>query len=380
MRLVGILAALVGCHSTSANGVDARTGIDASHDGPIPQCPTATLAPMCDGEHGAEAPMMVCSPDQPCTMAGNQIGTTPIDRPTCTAKTGGPVDPLMSWTDANGDMRFACAYTPRDAITTPRPLLLFFHGATGAADNLYDLTGLRDQAVTGNLGDAPGFVVASMQARYLHWYGSAKPGTFEDIFYRDFGTDSCNPDIRSADHLIDTLVAAGGVDPGRIYVAGWSNGGFFAQMYAIARFTTPTPGGHRVAAAVAYAGSDPYTNVSAGQVPTCAEATYPTSTVPIYNIHRACDSIIVCDAAHDTTHSGIDVETWIGRAHQQVADPGVVDVIIDADAQEVTGCAATCGDVEGALNHIRWPDGRGQSGSIDWEPAMLTFLRDHPHP
>jgi len=48
--------------------------------------------------------------------------------------------------------------------------------------------------------------------------------------------------------VIDDLVAAGVVDPALIGVMGWSNGGRFAALYAIARHEKPTPGGNRAAA------------------------------------------------------------------------------------------------------------------------------------
>jgi hypothetical protein len=90
------------------------------------------------------------------------------------------------------------------------------------------------------------------QRRNLHWYGPNPPASHHDYLFRDLSTDSCSPDIRSADRLIDDLVATGAIDRSRIYVAGWSNGAYFSELYAIARFTTPTPGGNHVASAVAY--------------------------------------------------------------------------------------------------------------------------------
>jgi hypothetical protein len=33
----------------------------------------------------------------------------------------------------------------------------------------------------------------------------------------------------------------------------------------------------------------------------------------------------------------------------------------------------------GTVNHLRWPDGVADSSGRDWEPAMLDFLRLHPH-
>jgi hypothetical protein len=61
-----------------------------------------------------------------------------------------------------------------------------------------------------------------------------------------------NADARSLDTLIDDLVREGVADPAHIDGMGWSNGAFFSQEYALFRTRTPTPGGHRVAAVVAF--------------------------------------------------------------------------------------------------------------------------------
>ena len=52
-------------------------------------------------------------------------------------------------------------------------------------------------------------------------------GTKNDYLYRDFKK---NVDIKFVDKLIDKFVAKKEVDPQRIFVSGWSNGGQFAQM------------------------------------------------------------------------------------------------------------------------------------------------------
>jgi poly(3-hydroxybutyrate) depolymerase len=51
-----------------------------------------------------------------------------------------------------------------------------------------------------------------------------------------------------------------GVDPRRIYVMGWSNGGFFGQLLAIARHAGSSAG-YRVAAAAVFASADPSAGV-----------------------------------------------------------------------------------------------------------------------
>lgn len=346
-------------------------------------CPIPSLTPACNAADGLGAPLVTCSPEAPCTLASGTSQTLQIDIPTCTPTGAAVADEVRHWIDANREDRYACVFTPPGAAAAPRPLLVFFHGSHGSADDAYRYTGLRDKAATVDLsasaGARPGFVLAAMQGRYLHWYGPNPPATHHDYFYRDLGTDSCNPDVRSADRLIDDLVATGTVDPSRIYVAGWSNGAFFSEMYAIARNETPTPRGNHVAAAIAYAGADPFANLPSLPSPSCALAPYPTSTVPIYAIHRDCDTIVACDPSQAAGYVGMDVEAWIGALASQVHDANVTQVIIDKDAAQVGSCAASCGAVQGALNHVRWPDGKGNDGLTDWEPAMLDFLRTNLH-
>ena len=60
----------------------------------------------------------------------------------------------------------------------------------------------------------------------------SKDGSHWDFYHRNLSSLSSNPDVALADAIIDAEVASGHVDPERIFVMGWSNGGFFAQMYA----------------------------------------------------------------------------------------------------------------------------------------------------
>jgi dienelactone hydrolase len=175
------------------------------------------------------------------------------------------------------------------------------------------------------------------------------------------------------------MVASGVVDPARIYVTGWSNGAFFSALYAIARQATPTPGGHRVAAAALYAGANPFATTTVTQTPTCATAP-PATSAPMYMIHRACDALVPCNGATTlpATPPGYDVEGWLMTLGSTEHDTAVTDVIIDDNGTAATACATSCPLVTGTENHLRWPDGVADRGGMDWEPAMLGFLRDHP--
>jgi poly(3-hydroxybutyrate) depolymerase len=338
---------------------------------------------------GLRGPAGACSPQHPCTRASGPI-TNPIN---LTRASGAPMcdagDAMRTWTDVNGELRYACVYKPIGARrSTPRALLVWLPGSESDVSTLYTMTTLRSKATWFDLtsnGVRPGFVLAGVQARNTHSFGNPD-GQHFDYWYRDLGAATCNPDVRSIDALIDGLVAEGYVDPRRIFVAGWSNGAFFAQLYAIARHVTPTPGGNRIAAAIAYAGGDPFgtiANTGLGGL-----ATYPQSQVPIYNLHRDCDALVPCDAANAGPLAGLDIETWFAHLRSStsvpqatwVGDPNAVDVTIDRTGQLVTSCLApsACGPALGLANHINWPGGLG--GQRDWEPESLAFLRDHPRP
>jgi poly(3-hydroxybutyrate) depolymerase len=291
------------------------------------------------------------------------------------------------WTDSvNGDARAACVFRPSGAQL--RPLVLFFHGSSGYANMAYDATSLRAKAVDFDLAGSSqrlGFVLASDQGQYLDnpngkFIGAA---TRHDIYYRDLGSPSTNPDFRNVDRLVDELVAEGGIDPTRLYVMGWSNGALFGQEYAIARHNTATPGGNRIAAAAIYAGADPFQNISPVQQPSCAYVPYPTSDVPIYVMHRDCDLYSACDSAQQVAFGdppGFDVTTWVMTLRTAIGDPNVTELRVDAHGAATTSCAdtTTCTMALGASNHTQWLDGIADGSGIDWEPTMLGFLRDHP--
>ncbi|MGE3673087.1 MAG: hypothetical protein AB7K71_25665 [Polyangiaceae bacterium] len=273
-------------------------------------------------------------------------------------------------------------FAPTHAASVPRPLPLFFHGSHGDADNLYNNTLLRQKAETASLSETgpAGFVLASVQGRNTHWVGVNTPGSHHDYYYRDLASPSCNPDVRNADSIVDSLVAEGIVDPSRIYVSAWSNGGFFAALYAIGRHETATPGGNKIAAAISYAGADPFLNIDDTMTPSCRLDPYPKSSVPIQLVHRACDSIVPCDAAHHATGTdqGFDVESWAAALQTQVGS-SVEDLIIASDGSaEVDACDPDCTSTTGALPHLRWPDGVADGSDQDYEPRMWRSSRRTP--
>ena len=375
-------------------------GEPPSPPGPGPDDDDVPPLEDCDPSIGATAPLAVCAPEAPCVALPSSDDRDVIDAasevPLCATSNADrpPFDdgPALQWTDLDGVVRSSCLFVPDGAgPASPRPLVVFLHGAFGSADNLYDATSLRSKAPQFNLSDdpaRPGFALLSVQGRNLHWPTSdPRDGAHHDNFHRDLGAPSANPDVANLDRLIDDLVADGAVDPARIYVTGWSNGGFFAQMYAIARHETPTPGGNTVAAATVFSAADPFHGARHGEEPSCRLETYPPSEVPIFVVGRACD-LVACDAdqAEDLVEDEVPIApgfvaaTWMDDLAGRVGDPNAERRIVNGWGDAVDECTgpALCGPAVATLGHLRWPDGVADGSGNDHEADMLQFLREAP--
>ena len=370
----------------------------------------------CAAQTGLSSPLPACTPATPCTRVAPELDivsiTSPTDIPSCAS-------PWSQHHTQNvlGFTRHACIYRPPGASAlSRRPLILWFHpGGAGSADLAGSETGLLAKAASYDLTadvSRPGFILVSVQGRNLRFPTAApRDGQHHDFYYRDLRSPSANPDIANADALIDALVAENLVDPNRIYVAGWSNGAFFSQLYAIARHDTATPGGSRVAAAAVFAAAnpfagiswDPFQETSAVDGDACGLTTYPVSDVPIFIVHRTADSAVACDAAQAecfATEPGYTTTQWLtdanlaGLSVQGLLVGGLeAGAALDADATACTDFGAACpvGDCSTAplsdaclslVNHLRWPDSvynRPPNG-IDREVDMLEFLATHPRP
>jgi dienelactone hydrolase len=389
---------LVACHAHDAVEDDAGVQLDGSV---VPADGSIGMPPVGDGGRACPAPVVLGSPGDCDPSTTGLTGPKPICTSSnpCMEKIGGDggmgmqvdseinsssgmcgTDPVISWTDSNGDARWACVHTPPGG--GPHPLIVYFAGSLSDADVAYSSTGLPTKANTVDISqgaDAAGYVLIIIQERNLH-DNTDGDGQHWDADYRDLVTDSCNPDVRSADYIIDRVAGQTAIDPKRIYSVGWSNGAFFAQMYGIARHTTPTPGGHKVAATAIYAGADPFGPLK-GSSGNCQLSPYPKSTLPIYVLHRSCDAFVACDAAQDTWGSGYSVEAWMTTAlPNSVGDLHGQDVLIDGLGATATMCQAVppCTLAVGTLNHLNWPN--GGDGHTDWEPMMLSFLAANPLP
>jgi poly(3-hydroxybutyrate) depolymerase len=332
----------------------------------------------------------------PCTRllpVYEQQGTVVIPEestaPTCTTTvTGRPLfndGAPRSFVDDEGIRRYWCEFRP--AGTSPaarRPLVIYTPGSGGSADDVYNFLSIRQKAVGFDLGNGSGFLLVSLQPRNLHWpTPDPEDGSKFDSYYRDLASPSSNADVAFADRVIDGLVAEGVVDAARIYTMGWSNGGRFSSMYAIARHDTSTPGGHRVAAFANYSSGDPFENISATEEPSCKLAVYPTTTVAGMILSRSCD-LVACNEAQaqalldggTPVTPGNVASTWA----ETLASMGATvrwQRLFD-NATDVASCALQCGGLRALGNHLRWPDGIADNSGRDREPDLLQFLRDHP--
>ena len=413
MLVLGLLPA-GGCGSSSGEG-DSDSDIDTDSDSDTDSdtdfdtdTDTDTEFPLCDPAIGFVTPVPVCSEANPCTELlpsyvelGLEQIAEPGFRPICStpswAQDKGHAyywdGPPKSWVDPgdpHGVTRYSCEFRPDGAdASSPRPLLLYVHGSGGSARTVYAATSLRTKAIDQDLsGDPqrPGFVLVAPQSRNLHWpTKDPQDGAKHDTFHRSLGTNSTNPDLRFYDHLVDTLVDEGVVDPARIYIMGWSNGARFAATYAIARHATPTPGGNHVTAVANYSGGDPFENTRHDQVPSCKQDPYPTSAVPFWLTSRSCDGVVCSQALADQwlaaeipVSPGNVAETWIATLREVIGDPHVTWDLVDDEALPADACDPDCTIARAVENHIYWPDGIDDGSNNDREPLMLEFLRGHP--
>ena len=96
-----------------------------------------------------------------------------------------------------------------DPAPPSAPVLLLLHGNSGTPANMANLAEVSDFVAT------QGF-----------W--AVMPAALNGVWGDDPSTDS-DADVRFISQLIDTLIAAGGMDSTRIYASGLSNGGFMTE-------------------------------------------------------------------------------------------------------------------------------------------------------
>lgn len=117
--------------------------------------------------------------------------------------------------------KFMVHFPPDFDTTTQRALVMNLHGGSGNMVNAQGFSMLNPVA------DENNFIIAWPQG-----YGIAPPG-FSWADGRNTSADQAGiDDVGFIDQLTDTLIARYNVDTNRIYICGFSNGGFMVQRLA----------------------------------------------------------------------------------------------------------------------------------------------------
>lgn len=129
-----------------------------------------------------------------------------------------------------GAARTVETYVPVQRAPSPA-LIIAFHGTSGGSHDLFDATELVE------LADQHGFVVASPLARMRGENdGDWDNHSGNDRYWETF--PNTDPDANADLVLVRAIIADAqtslGVDSQRVYVLGYSNGGFFALTAAVA--------------------------------------------------------------------------------------------------------------------------------------------------
>jgi len=330
-----------------------------------------------------------CSPFGTPPLA--EYGTWSVGpKPTCK---GGKL--VSGFTDSQNIARDGCLWEPPQASSTnPLPLVVFLHGTGQTADSVQLSTNTLSFQTTANVSDNPaklGFIVLSPQGNAVHIalpLASIGPLNVNllnglpgwNTFYRQYSPNGNvtiagtaypeNADAAAIDHFIAQEVATGKVDPSRIYVMGWSDGGSMTYLYGLNR--------PAIAAAAIYAGpspfqfvleSDPCAQEPVDQAPVDNyEIQIANPALPIWQIKNSCDWVTICKN-----------EEILTQQLEELGTP-IEDFFIEDNQSQFTGCEIECNDGlsndalkiggRGYNNHIRWP--------TTWTAQMLDFFRQHP--
>lgn len=109
---------------------------------------------------------------------------------------------------------------PTSGAGAPRPLVLVLHGRSQSVETVEQVSGLE------TLGERDGFVTAF-------------PGGYDGVWNSGTCCDRAGaprmPDVAFLDQVLDDVSRRTSVDPARVYVVGYSNGGMMAYRYACQR-------------------------------------------------------------------------------------------------------------------------------------------------
>ncbi len=268
----------------------------------------------------------------------------------------------QTWQDANGTPRNACLITPPQASAqTPLPLVVWLHPSQTPIDSILYTNILPQMKKADLTGDPnrPGFVLLLPTGRNIahQYFFPDQRGFGWDHWYRnlDRNTSDLNVDAATIDHFIGVAKAQGNIDPQRVYMSGWSNGGAFAVLYAL-----NTAG---IASAAVYSAPAPFSDVN----DPCWQTPFATQATPVYDLYSSCDISGFCQ-------TGTQFMATLGTTFPQIPQSTVI--VNRLTGKVVNACNAACGPGTtggnrwGVANHLTWP--------FKYTNEMFTFLREHP--
>lgn len=199
--------------------------------------------------------------------------------------------------ESGDDRRRVRVFVPDPLPTEPMPLVLFLHASGETAS-----VAVRDTRFDA-LAGREGFIAAFPPAADRAWAAQVTPGL----------SDS-DVDERYLVALIDALADRFPIDPGRVYVAGFSKGAVMAERMACQH-------ADRIAAAAIVAGA-----------PWIGQACAPSRPVSILIIHGSGDSTLRYSGAEELADTWRDLDGCPPPASPAPLDPGVsVSTATDCD-------------------------------------------------
>ena len=223
------------------------------------------------------------------------------------------------------------------------PALILLHGANGSSERIERMSGMTDVA------GPDGFVVAYPQGTAL---GSRVPG-FAWNAGACCGTPAAEQreDVAFIEALIEKLVADNSVDPTRIYLAGFSNGGMLAYKF-VCDSQIPIAG-------IAVVGGAQNTGA--------CRAPHPTR---VLIVHGTGDPTVPYHGGYPKTREGKDILRWVNTSvafaerfwtvRDSCVASAVAPIAPHVSGRTHTGCAegtsVTVATVRGAKHEWRRTD------------------------
>lgn len=272
-----------------------------------------------------------------------------------------PNKDFRSTIDIGGqDRGYTVHLPPRYDRSEPLPLVMVFHGFTQPAADI------RMMATFDEVADEHGFIVVYPEGFLRQWQVDAEMASAVD-------------DVAFINALLDHLQEELSVDPARIYAAGFSQGGFFAQRLACLL-------ADRIAAVGTVAGT-----MTPAQVAECQ----PQRPMPVMLIHGDQDFVIPYVEVRGDIALGVaeNVQHWLALNGCSASpdETGLIDTVEDDSTRVLYALYTTCEDgAEVALYTVEggghtWPGGEevgeGRAGAtsrdINASVVLWEFFARH---